>query len=389
MKNILKREQIQSEALQAWIKNNKRGTIEIITGLGKTKIAMEAIKLLPKASKILFLAEVKDREKELRNEAKKWKVSHKVDFLCYQSAYKLKKQKYDLVIADEIHDSLTTKYSEFYTNNQFSYILGLSATVDANAWADEDNEITKGDMIKIVAPICYTYNIDDGQRDGTSRKLNIHVIRHKLDMKNKNVKAGNKKKPFMQTEWSAYQYWSKQMAQAFYMPENIKLFRIRTSSAARAKILWNLESKSKATKILCEKLKIKKKRTILFGNSLEALEKITSNVVSSNNDDKTNIKIREDFDKKKTNLIGSFKKLKQGANLVDLDTCIIMSYYSKSKDLIQRIGRMRNDGTLGNVYIFMTMGTQEEKWFDNMFKDTDSLNMIYYNNINDCIKKIK
>ena len=93
MKNILKREQIQSEALQAWIKNNKRGTIEIITGLGKTKIAMEAIKLLPKASKILFLAEVKDREKELRNEAKKWKVSHKVDFLCYQSAYKLKKQK--------------------------------------------------------------------------------------------------------------------------------------------------------------------------------------------------------------------------------------------------------------------------------------------------------
>lgn len=239
----------------------------------------------------------------------------------------------------EIHDSLTAKYSEFYSNNTYKYILGLSATVDAKAWADEDNKITKGDMIKKIAPICYTYGIDEGQRDGTSRKLNVHVIRHNLDTVNKTVKAGNKKKPFMQTEWAAYQYWSKQMSQAFFMPEHIKLFRIRTSSAARAKILYNLESRIKATKKLTAALSKKKKHTILFGNSLEALEKITPNVVSSNNDDKTNDKIRNNFDKKKIDLIGSFKKLKQGANLVGLDTCIIMSYYSKSKDLIQRINK--------------------------------------------------
>ena len=383
------REQVQKEALASWTKNGRKGTVEIITGLGKTKIAMDAIGTLPKTAKILFLAEVKDREVELRNEMKKWKVNHDVDFLCYQSAYKLTNEKYDLVIADEIHDSLTVKYSEFYENNSYKYILGLSATVDRRAWADEENNVRKGDMIKDIAPVVYTYGIDEGQRDGTSRKLNVHVIRHKLDMRNKTVKAGNKKNPFMQTEWSAYQYWSKQMAQAFYMPENIKVFRIRTSSAARAKILYNLESKIKATKKLVKKLETKKKRTILFGNSLEALENITPNVVSSNNDDKTNTKIRSDFDNKKISTIGSFKKLKQGANLVDLDTCVIMSYYSKSKDLIQRIGRMRNDGTLGNVYIFVTMGTQEEKWFETMFEDANSLNLIYYNDITECLKKIK
>jgi superfamily II DNA or RNA helicase len=383
------REQIQKEALASWTNNGKKGTVEIITGLGKTKIAMDAIGTLPKSAKILFLAEVKDREIELRNEMKKWKVNHKVDFLCYQSAYKLTNKKYDLVIADEIHDSLTVKYSEFYSNNTYKYILGLSATVDRKAWADEDNNIRKGDMIKTIAPVIYTYGVDEGQRDGTSRKLNVHVIRHKLDMRNKTVKAGNKKKSFMQTEWSAYQYWSKQMAQAFYMPDNIKLFRIRTSSAARAKILYNLESKIKATKKLCKKLNTKKKRTILFGNSLEALEKITPNVVSSNNTDTENTNIRKAFDTKKINMIGSFKKLKQGANLVDLDTCVIMSYYSKSKDLIQRIGRMRNDGTLGNVYIFVTLATQEEKWFESMFEDASSLNLIYYNNVDECLKKIK
>ena len=39
------RDRIQSEALEAWIKSGQRGTIEMITGLGKTKIAMEAVKM--------------------------------------------------------------------------------------------------------------------------------------------------------------------------------------------------------------------------------------------------------------------------------------------------------------------------------------------------------
>ena len=51
------REEVQAEALDAWVKTKRRATISIITGLGKTKIAMEAIKTLPKTAKILFLAD--------------------------------------------------------------------------------------------------------------------------------------------------------------------------------------------------------------------------------------------------------------------------------------------------------------------------------------------
>jgi superfamily II DNA or RNA helicase len=384
------REEIQDEALIAWHKNRKKGTVEIITGLGKTKIAMDAIKTLPTTAKILFLAEVKDRETELRNEMKKWKVKHKnVDFACYQSAYKWTNKSYDLVIADEIHDSLTAKYSLFYENNSYKHILGLSATVDRKAWADEDNEIRKGDMLDKYCPVVYTYGIDEGQRDGTSRKLNVHVIRHNLDTVNKTIKAGSKAKPFMQTEWANYQYWDKQFKMALFMPENIKSFKIRTTSAARAKVLYNLPSKINATTELVNKLEEKNRKTILFGNSLEALKQITPNTVDGYNTDKQNQALRDAFDKGKMKTIASFKKLKQGANLVGLDTCVIMSYYSKSKDLIQRIGRLRNDGTLGDVYIFLTMNTQEEKWFQAMFEDADSLNMIYYNNVKECLKAIK
>jgi superfamily II DNA or RNA helicase len=380
------RQKIQDEALVSWIKAGKKGTLELITGLGKTKIAMEAVKLYPKNSRILFLAEQTDRELELRNEQKKWGAEgYKIEFACYQSAYKWEGQEFELIIADEIHDSLTKEYSKFYKNNYYDDIMGLSATVDRKAIVDEDEQIIKGHLLDKICPVVYTYGIDDGQIDGTSRKLDVYVINHKLDTKDKTVVGGTKAKPFLQTEFSAYQYRDNQFRRALYSPESIRTFRIRTSSAARAKLLYELPSKVEAVKKLIEVIEGK---TIIFGNSIPTLLKITPNVVSSKNTDKKNTKIREDFDNGDINLIGSFKKLKQGANLVGLDNCIIHSYYSKSKDLIQRIGRLRNNGEIGRVFIFVTFGTQEVKWYNMMFEEVKNLNIIECKDVDECIIKL-
>lgn len=380
------REEIQEEALQAWKDSKKNSTIACITGLGKTRIAMEAIKTFPKSSKILFLAEVKDREIELSKELKKWKVSHKVEFACYQSAYKWKGKEYDFVIYDEIHEMLTTAYSKFYYNNKVKHSIGLSATIDTKAWANEKLEITKGEMLEDICPICYTYTLSDGQLDGTSRELKIHIIRHTLDSVTKNITAGSKAKPFKQTEWANYAYWSSKIAQAMNMPESVRKLKIVAASNARAKVLYNLPSKIVACKKLVKALKLP---TILFGNSLEALKKVTPNVVDGYNTDAENLAIRKNFDNGKINIIGSFKKLKQGANLNNLANCIIMSYYSKPGHIVQQVGRLRDDGTLGNVYIFLSENTQEEKWFTTMFEGVTDLKMIYYNSVEECIKKMK
>jgi len=379
------RQKIQDKALVSWINKGKKGTLELITGIGKTKIAMEAVKTYPEDAKILFLAEQTDRELELRNEMEKWSVNHDIDFACYQSAYKWLGTEWDLVIADEIHDSLTKEYSKFYNNNSFKDIIGLSATVDRRAIVDEDEQIIKGHLLDKIAPVCYTYGIDKGQIDGTSRKLDVYVINHKLDTKSVNIVSGTKAKPIMRTELSAYQYKDNQFKYALYAPESRRKYLIRNSSASRAKLLYELPSKMEAAKKLTKAMKGK---SIIFGNSIDVLLKITPNVVSSRNTDKKNLKIREEFDKGDINLIGSFKKLKQGANLVGLDNCIIHSYYSKSKDLIQRIGRLRNNGQIGKVFIFVTYGTQEVKWYNMMFEGLENLNIINCDGVEDCITKL-
>ena len=92
--------------------------------------------------------------------------------------------------------------------------------------------------------------------------------------------------------------------------------------------------------------------------------------------------------KEEISLIGSFKKLKQGANLPNIDNCIIMSYYSTDKDFIQRVGRLRQNNKIGNIFIFLTHETQEVVWFSKMFDNITNLSMIYCDNVEDCLIKL-
>lgn len=397
MKNNELKNKIQQEALKAWIETDKKCSCEIITGLGKTFIALHALYTMPKSDDIhLFLAETVERKSDLLDEIKKYDkifgrnvvYDYNLQFHCYQTVYRWKNRKFGLIIADEIHDSLTPAYSEFYFNNSYKAIIGLSATINRNITYNLTSRkiITKGDILDAVAPICYTYNLNQGQTEGIARNLDVYVINHELDKINKTVVAGNAKKLFYQTEYDAYSYWDKEHKKSWFIEDNTtKQLKIRISAAKRSKILYNLDSKVEVVKKLLHNITTK---TIVFGNSLDSLIKVTPNVVSSKNSDIVNNRIRHAFDTNKIQTIGSFKKLKQGANLEGLDNTILMSYYSNDKDFIQRVGRLRNNGEIGNVFILLTKETQEEVWFTKMIQDMNNLNIITCKDVDECIKLI-
>lgn len=394
MANNALKDKVQKEAIQMWLDSNKRASVEIITGLGKTFIGLHALYTMPKNEGThLFLAETVDREKDLMKDILKYNKifgrdvlrDYNLKFYCYQTVYKWEGGDFGLVIADEIHDSLSPAYSQFYFKNNYKAIIGLSATINRKTRYElpDGSYYTKGQILDDIAPVCYTYNLDQGQEDGTARNLDVYVIRHQLEKVRKTVAAGNARKRFFQTEAKAYEYWDKEHKRAWFLPdEELKKLKIRITSTKRSNLLYNLESKVIATKYLVRQLPSK---TIIFGNSLDALLKVTHNVVSSKNKEEVNDKIRDSFDRGRIDVIGSFKKLKQGANLEGLDNCVIMSYYSTDKDLIQRIGRLRNNGKKGRVFIFVTENTQEEVWFAKMFENINNLNLIHCTSVEHCI----
>jgi len=396
--NDIKKDIIQKEALKAWISKGKVGTCEIITGLGKTFIGLHALYTMPKNDKLhLFLAETTERKKDVYADIKKYNKifnrdvlkDYNLQFYCYQTAYKWKGYEFGLVIADEIHDALSLAYSKFFIKNKYDAIIGLSATIIRKTTYEVNDKIfTKGSLLDKIAPICYKYTLAQGHRDNTARHLNIYVINHTLDDKNKTVKSGSKKNTFYQTEQKAYSYWDNQHKRSWFIDDpDLKERKIQITAYKRKQLLYNLESKIYAVKIL---LKALKSKTIIFGNSIDALLKITPNVISSRNNDSVNDYIRKQFDSNKINVIGSFKKLKQGANLVGIDNCIIMSFYSNYKDLIQRVGRLRkNADKVGHVFIFVTKNTQEEIWFNRMVQNQKELNLINCDSVEDCINKLK
>ena len=126
MKLNQKKDVVQQKALEAWIKEGKTGTCEIITGLGKTFISLHALYTMPQDDNVthLFLAEATDRKKDLFDDIQKYNkiflrdvlADYNLEFHCYQTAYKWKDREFGLVIADEIHDAIHNFKEEYIFN---------------------------------------------------------------------------------------------------------------------------------------------------------------------------------------------------------------------------------------------------------------------------------
>jgi len=394
-------DKVQREAVQAWIDIGKIGCLNLSTGTGKSIAALHCLYTMPKfdvdGKTHLFLAETVQREKDILDDIEKYNKIFGVNiqqdyflkFSTYQSAYKYENKEYGLVIADEAHFSLTEQYSKFYYNNKYDALVALTATTERDVeYIIDGKKITKGDLLDEIAPVCYTYTLAQSKEDGIGRILNIYVVKSELDSINKTIKAGSKTKPFFQTEKSAYDYWDREHKKSWFIEDKeVKDFKIRITSTKRSALLYNLPSKINIVKQILDTIKGK---TIIFSNSLDSLLKITPNTVSSRYSEDRNKEIREAFDSDKISIIGSFKKLLQGANLKKLDNCILMSYFSSEGQVIQKLGRIRKyDDKVGNVFILLTNQTQEEIWFSKMIQDLTEFNFIYCNNIEDCIKLYK
>jgi len=393
------RHEIQQKAVEEWLGSNKIGTLAVSTGVGKTFMSLHCLHTMPKNDgKVhLFLAEQVDRKQDLESDIEKFDKlfntrtlrDYILKFKTYQAVYKAKEYEFGLVIADELHNALSPEYSKFFYNNKYDAIVGLSATIDRKTSYEIDGQIvTKGKMLDEIAPICFTYTLAEAKNDGVGRNLNVYVIYQELNSVNKTVSAGNATKKFFQTELEAYSYWDKEHKKSWFLLDPaMKDLKIRITSTKRSNILFNLPSKIETVKKLVDYIEGK---TILFGNSLDSLLKVTPNVVSSRYSEDKNKEIRDNFDNDKISLIGSFKKLRQGANLKGLDNCIVMSYYSSEGHQIQQWGRLRRNGDkVGNVFILLTKNTQEEIWYSKMMENMQDFNIIYCDSVDDCITKYK
>ncbi len=128
----------QIDAVKACL-NNKNGIVKSATGSGKT-IMFSALAKLMKEKKILIFFKKIDLAHQTMKRMKASQIDagivqgkhidedHRVVMVTVQSAHKLNRTDYDMVVVDEVHNASGEQYQQVLKRYDFEYRYGFSAT---------------------------------------------------------------------------------------------------------------------------------------------------------------------------------------------------------------------------------------------------------------------
>lgn len=398
---------LQMEARAAWRRGGSKGTLAAATGVGKTKPAIDEMMEIwqgwkstltpediidgPALTPPEFLVAVPTetlRDTGWPDEVRLWHGDEGMEMweacvtaVCYIAMHKLRGGYYSLVILDEGHH-ITSLNAMFFDQNVVMAIMVLTAT-----FPSEKNEGFKFYLLHKLAPVCFTYPLEQGVEDGLIADFELRVVLCTLDGHTKNIKSGPAAKPFMTTERKYYDYLTKAINKK-YVEQNLELPQgakplTDTQRAAiqksidfltlkRAQFLYNLSSKTKLAKAVIHtewgdqaSYQKGRPRTLVFCGSIKQCEELCGAQVYHS---KSPSLALEAFMEEDISLLGCVNSLNEGINVPNLEQSIIVQASSNPRDMVQRVGRnvrWREGGGVRKVWILCAQDTQDESWVKN------------------------
>lgn len=412
MRQMKTRDEIQAEAVAA-LKEHNGGTVHILTGGGKCKIAIDYILQTAKPNDTVIIAVpltvlvtnwIKEFQKwtqcELKNSLITLTVitsNGSIDIIIdtIQSLYKVNMTTTFLIV-DEIHTALSKEYSNILTNIKYKVVIGLTATLDITKRFDKENLYTQ------YCPVVFSYT--EGESDGVVNKTKFVIINHYLTDEFR-IMTGSKNKPFMIGEAKQYDYLSRQIKQGqqlmamagsddFFTDASEWFWKKRgnkeqltagqkylSAITNRRKFLLSLPSTAEVAKRLAKSIILENdsNKVLVFSELVAQIQKICKFNVYGEQDESTNSEILQAFNDGQIRAVGSCYSLTLGVNLVGANTAILESYQGSDTKATQRIGRLHRLATdnTATIYIIKVIGTQQEAWFNFMLRDYDLSNVEY------------
>lgn len=400
------KDEIQREAHAIWVSSGRQGTIAAGTGFGKSRIPILEAKrmadagILTQPNEILLVTPTeKLRDENWPNEFKDWGeeklFNQHVEAICFASLKKYRNsgRRWKLIILDEIHrltelsasafkeddeDTLT----EFLAENIADAVIGLTATIP-----DHKRDPEKFRIIAQIAPVVFTYSLDQGVADGMIADYEIKVIECHLDALDKYIPGGTKDKPFLTTEFGHYTFLEKKIKKFRSLAHSTgiaskaasfeKLAMLTTME--RNRFIYGCRSKTLMAKRCIKAMRQQgpdKRRLIFCGGIEQCNDLLGDNVFHS----KTNSDAYTAFNLKQINELGVVNAANEGINFIDLDEALIVQLDSNPRNLVQRIGRLLRvrEGHKAVIYILILQGTADERWLEKCLVEFDKSKVSYY-----------
>lgn len=359
------KKEIQKEIVDN-LPNPSHGLLCVAVRAGKTKITIDIIKKEKPKTILWVTVNSKLRDIDIPQEFKKWKAQKYLEntkIICYQSLSKIEGD-FDKIILDEYH-CLTENNSKNLLNGKIKYktILGLSGTHPKNL---EKNQLLSKLNLKVLKFL--------GIKEATQKSLiapyRIFLIPTQINMKDKDVKSGNNKITFYQTEKQKYDYLTKCLTENQYLLPN-KRKDPKILALNRMRFIHNLKSKQDKIKSF---LKTLKGRTIIFSANIDLANSLSPYTYHSKTDD-SNLK---KFLDGKINTLSCVNMGGTGFTFTNVDNFVICQANS---DILgattQKIGRslVLQKDYVANIYMFYIENTVDEDWVNSSLSNFDRDNI--------------
>lgn len=310
------KDKLLEEALAAVKKANYDGIVLLPTGSGKSRLMIEAAKILNPES-ILYLCDSQDlRDRDFPNELAKWDANYllpRMELMCYKSAYKLVGKQYSLLLADEFDASLTPKYCKVYKNNKFDKRILVSATLDE----------AKVKKAKQIAPIIFNKTPKEIIDAKVVNGVKFHFVNFNLTP----------------AENGMYLHYNKEFKSLLNSVKNKDTEqKLDWLKIKRKQFLSKLDSSLQVTKWLIKTLQAHQPndKILVFCGLSEQANKVCRHAYHSNNDEDW---LLDDFDAGRIKLMSVVDKVNRGLNIDSIRNIIFDSTGSSKTKLTQRIGR--------------------------------------------------
>jgi superfamily II DNA or RNA helicase len=372
----MKREEVREAALNS-VDNNKFVILELTTGYGKTKMAIDLINHLcskyNKELKTLILVAKVVHKQTWKDEFTKWGglLTSNVDIQCYESFKKYTNTNYDLIVCDEMHH-LSEKRLEVLQSITINYnFIGLSATIK-NTLKDYFKYAYRASFIECSLIRAIESNI--------LPEPTVYTIPLYLDTTKYIYKTKRFKKDIMTTQEGYYNNMSSLIEwykNKYFNSRNDRIKNLWLSTAGK-RLKWLSEQKELLINTLLDKLVNDK--VLTFCSSIEQSERLGKYNITSKN--KNSIKNLEEFNNNKIKHITAVNILNEGVNLNNCKVGIFCNLNSSEIMTKQKIGRLlRHKNPI--IFIPYFVNTREEELVEKMLEEynKESIKTLTYDNI--------
>lgn len=344
--------------------------VEAATGTGKSRSAFLSIERSNSRKKWLILVPEITLISNILQDLEKHDIDIRdkiEDVICYASLKKYEGAELNILM-DEGHRGTSDNRLDYLESIKFDQIIVLSATL---------NRSIKDRLLRLGNWHEYKLSLEEAISRGMLPKPDIRIVYKELgdSVKDYPYKFGKKQINLTAKEYynqlsKTIDYW-KEKWESEQKSWQYNKFLLSATNRKR----WLAEYKTESAKEVLKS--VENKRFICFCGSVAQAKKLGgTQAIHSKNSKEQNQKIIDAFNYGESSSIFACGMLREGQNLSDIESSVLVQLDSDIRAGVQMVGRsMRSDNPI--IYILCVKGTQDEKYLNKFINEIDKKYVTY------------